>query len=424
MTKTAWPHSREAEESLLGSVLINPAAIVEKEVARVAPDDFYIVLHQDIWRAFQKMGKEIDPIVVGEKTNSTDYLLSLISQTPSALRAAQYAEVIRDFARRRRDIQIAQTILQQAQKGDIDRAGILESLVKNDPIDGGAEDIRGHVEALIKDVEERAKNPTDVWGMRSGFPDLDRRIGGLHREQTLLLAAPPGIGKSVLAMQIAKNVAASGTHVVIYSFEMSAKRVLMRLLSAESGIPTRAMSTGYMSDYWDDFYVAAQQLHALPIHISDIYGMTTFSVRADLARMTIREDVGLVVVDYLNKLLDSDGGDDLSNTKLKAQRMQGICREFGVHGILIQSMTKEGMTATVPKMAAMSGPADVAHEGDNVFLMGKHPEEENCVQLYPAKMRDGDLGRSPIKLQWAKAVPMFVTPTSTEQAGIPEYYHD
>lgn len=425
------PQNRDVEDALLGAVLIDPSVMDERDVAVVKPDDFYIIKHQFIWEAFREVGKDLDIVSVSaflegqhrlNEVGGSAYLAGLIAATPTALHASEYARMLRDLARRRRDIQIANLIVKQAFEGDLDRAKVIELLTNNEKIDGGARHVSEALREFVNEVDVRSQNPREIWGLATGFIDLDKRIGGLQPEQTMLLAATPGQGKSVLAMQIAKNIAERGIGVAIYSFEMSARRVLMRLISADSGIPTRAMNTGYMGEHWDNFYEATAKLERLPLYIADIYGMTTASLRSDLARLRAQHNIQVIVVDYLNKLLDTDGGDDLANTKLKARRMQGICREFNVSGILIQSMNKEGMRTSTPTLADMSGPSDVAHEGDNVFLMAQHPEEKGVVQLYPAKMRDGDMGKAPISLRWATGVPKFVNYTSGEVKL--EWYHN
>jgi replicative DNA helicase len=390
-----YPHDRMVEEALIGSVLVNAELMNEPDIARLQPNDFYILSNRYIWEAIRNLGSSVDIISVYDELGKLEYgshvtsadITGIISRTPMTFHANEYASRILEYSMRRKDIDIARQIATQAFEGTVDRAHFIQLLADNQHVDGGAEHIQPFISTLVKAIEERAKNPRDIWGIPTGFPDLDKLIGGLQREQTLMLSAPPGVGKSILAMQIAHHVAKKGEGVAIYSFEMSAQRVLMRLISADSGVSTRNMNTGRMNGNWQEFYTSATEFDKLPMYISDIYGMTTSELRADLAKLCSKHNIGLVVVDYLNKLLDRDGGDDLSNTKLKAQRMQGICREFGVSAILIQSMNKEGMRATVPVMADMSGPADTAHEGDNVFLMGKHPEIENVVRLYPAKLR-------------------------------------
>lgn len=426
------PNNREAEEALIGSVLIDNSLLKKPTVASITGEDFYLHRNGWIWDACVSLGDTLDVLTLNallekrgvlEEAGGAPYIAALLVNIPSAMNAERYAEIVRELAIRRRDIRIGQTIVSKAYEGTLDRAKYVDMLSKNEKVEGGAESLHNSLKQLVDMVEERSKNPKEIWGIPTQFTDLDKKIGGLHPEQTIIFAATAGKGKSVLAMQIAKNIAEQGIGVAIYSFEMSARRVLMRLLSADSGVPTRAMNTGHMADHWDSFYESVERLDKLPIYLADIFGMETSMLRADLATLKAKHDVQLIVVDYLNKLLDHDGGDDLANTKLKARRMQGICREFQVAGILIQSMNKEGMRSTVPTMADMSGPSEVAHEADVVFLMGVHPENPKLVQLYPAKMRDGDTAHTPITLKWADYTPKFVNYMHENNIAL-EWFHD
>lgn len=426
------PNNVEAEEAIIGSALIDPSIFTIADVRKLKPDDFYIIKNGMIWEACLAEADHLDILTLNTRLTNmgvlaevggSAYLAGIISNTPTSMNAKSYANIIAELAVRRRDIHIGQELIRRSYEGDIDRARFIDMLSKNEPVEGGTESIDRALNDLIKMVEERAKDPKDIWGIPTKFIDIDKKIGGLQPEQTLMLAATAGKGKSVLAMQIAKNVAEQGIGVAIYSFEMSAVRVLMRLLSGESGIPTRAMNTGRMDKHWDDFYGAVDKMSKLPIYMADIFGMESSMLRADLSSLKAKHDIRLIVVDYLNKLLDNDGGSELENTKLKARRMQSVCREFGVAGVLIQSMNKEGMRSDVPVMADMSGPADVAHEGDVVFLMGNHPDNDTLMNLYPAKMRDGDTSHAPITLKWAEGVPKFVNYVGGETVKL-EWFHD
>ncbi len=396
-------YSREAEEALIGSVLINPNVMSETDIM---PSAFFLERHKWIWEEARKLDV-VDVLTLtealGDRVDAA-YFGKLINNTPSSMNAKQYAAVINDYARRRADMSIAEDLAREATDGEVQRASIIDRLLENESTQGEAIHISETLRELVELVHERSKDPKDIWGIPTGFPDVDKVLGGLQRKQTLYLAAPPGVGKSVLAVQIAKQVAEKGHGVAIYSFEMEALRLLTRMVSAESGVPTRAMATGRMEDHWEGFNNAVEAIEHLPIWISDIYGMTSTELSADISRLQARQDFDLVVIDYLNKLLDRDGGDDLANTKLKAQRIQGLCKKYNLAGIVVQSMNKSGMEGT-PKLSAMSGPSDVAHEGDNVFLLASDTEDKSILRLLTAKMRDSDQDAAFVSLRWLPGLP-------------------
>jgi len=424
------PHNREAEEALLGSILLNSSVL---SLLDLKPEDFYIQRYGWVYQAFlnlQKRGVAIDFITVSDELAETglleeiggaSHLTTLINRTVTALHAEDYAEIIANNAVRRNALVVANKIAKDVFTDTLDFAEIIGDLTKAQRVKGEALHIGHYLSELYDEVQERADDPKAIWGIPTGFPDLDKRIGGLQTQETLYLSAPPGAGKSILAMQMARN-ASNQVPVAIFSFEMSAVRLLRRILSAETGVSVRAMRTGWMDNNWIKFTEGIEVLDKLPIYISDIYGMTTASVRAEVAKLKARHGIGVIVLDYLNRLLDNDSDGELENTKQKARRMQSICREFSVAGIIIQSMTKEGMTAAIPKLPHMSGPADVAHEGDSVFLLQDDEEVEGQVNLLPAKLRDGDMGFAPIELLWKVNAPMFVSVARNE--GIEERYHE
>lgn len=406
--------SKDAEMALIGSILIAPEKL---SGLNILSDDFYIHRHRMIWSAAQELNGKLDYVTLMETLEKNGdladvggaaYLTRLINMPPSSESAKNYQEIIVDFARRRIDLQIASEIAQGAHsKEGLDRASIIDSLSRNEKIKGETKHISNAAKSFYSEVETKAKDPHSMWGMETGFIELDKLTGGLQKQQSVIIAGAPEAGKSLLAAQIAKQVAENGHTVVYYSFEMSANRLFARLVSAESGVPTRAMNTGFMEGHWDKFNKGLESLEDLPIYISDVSGMTTASLRSDVARMKALHGVDLIVLDYLNLLLDSDGSNDTENTALKSRRFRAICREFDVAGITIQSMTKEGMDTLIPKLTGISGPASIAFDADVIFLMTKHPEEKNVARLLPAKLRDGDVARKPIDLAWVKGLPKF-----------------
>ena len=183
-------------------------------------------------------------------------------------------------------------------------------------------------------------------------------------------------------------------------------RLVARLVSAESGIKTRDIFTGRMTD-WTGFAEGVAKIESLPLYISDIHGMTTSQMRADVARMKAQYGIKLIVLDYLNLLADADGRDDNVNTSLKSRRFRAICREFDCHGLTIQSLTKQGMDEMSMSLSGVRGPADVTYDADNIFGMVKHDSDPLQRKLLPLKLRDGDEARKPIALVKNATLPMI-----------------
>ena len=402
------PHSREAEEALLGSLIIAPDLI---PTITLRPDDFYIQRHRWIFEAMRNLdSRNVTPdlVTLSEELEHSGtlaelggpaFLTSLINQSPNCYGASQYADIVREKAGRRNDIQIANMIASGAYNGGVDRAKMIDLLTKNADAGAGAVPLSSGLAEFSAMVEERAKDPKDVWGIDTGLADLNTRTGGLHKQQTTMLVGSPGVGKTTLMLQIALHAAQSGHPGIIYELEMDMQpRLISRLMFMLEGIPTRAMMTGRMDDHWHKFTHGLEVLGGLPLYVCDNPVMDTMKIRADVARMKAQKRIEFVALDYMNLLTDSDGTSSNDNTTAKATRFRQICREFNVTGFTIQSETKEGMKSIIPHLADMSGPAEVAYAADNVFFLVEEPDKPLMYKLLPAKQRDGDMGNAPIPL--------------------------
>lgn len=401
------PHSREAEEAVIGSALIDPDAI--RLVAWLKPDAFYIHRNRWIWEAMVYMdekGVAVDLITIGDELVRRNYdvqpayITSLITQTPTSLNIEHHAQIVANYAERRTDIQIANKIASGAYSKDgVDRAAIIDMLTRNTSDRSGALPLRSYLSAFYEEVVERSKSPCEVWGISSGISGVDKATGGWQAEQTTLLAGSPGVGKTTLMLQFMLEAAKHGYKVGIYELEMDAHRLLGRIVQMLTSVEVRAMKTGKMDNHWENFNRGIEILEGLSIYICDNPVMNTSQVRADVARIKARHGLDLVGLDYLNLLTDADGDDKNDNATNKAVRFRQICREFKVAGLSIQSVTKEGMKSLIPTLADMSGPAEIAFSADNVFFMVQDEAKKTDYTLLPAKLRDGDLGRVPVQLR-------------------------
>ena len=404
------PHSQDAEQALLGALLIAPELL---PTITLKPAHFYI--HRNGWiyaamRALYDRGVSLDYVTLSEELERAGqlmelggpaYLTSLLTATPNAYSAEYYADIIRQHAQRRSDIQTANLLAQGAYSGDLDRARIIELLTENTGNARGSRPIADGLNDFYSLIEERSKHPRDVWGFETSLPDLDKRIGGLQRQQTTMLVGNPGVGKTTLMLQIALHMAQQGHPGGVYELEMDLNPSLyIRLMTMLKHIPSRAMNTGRMDGHWDTFNGGIREMEKLGLHICDDPTLDTMAIRADVARVKALYGIDFAAVDYLNLLTDSDMDNKNDNTTAKAVRFRQICREFNLAGISVQSMNKDGMKAVIPNLADMSGPAELAYGADNVFFLVQDPDltKKNAYKLLPAKQRHGDQGNAPIEL--------------------------
>ena len=438
--------NKDAERALVGSAIV--ANGIPPEVTDIQPGHFYYIENRAVWQALQGLaGKDVDPISLENELTRINKLRDVkladvfegLFEIPNAQNIETYAAIVREHADRRRMVLIHNEMGRMVYGQEpLDIAALLNKISMSSRPKADGRSMADVLQSYHEEVLKRSQNPGDVWGLRTGFHDLDERIGGLEKQQSMLIAAPPGAGKSVLAMQSAQHMAKGGARGIIFSFEMRGERVAMRLLSSHAKIPTRAMRTGHMENYWTEFYNGVNELSQLPIIFYDLFGMTTAEVRGVIARAKAKDGLDFIVVDYLDKLLDTGGESDAENTAIKGRKMQSILREFDIAGIFIQSMNKEGMKATIKTMDNVSGSANLMHEVDNAFLLGKDPDDktDKTLLVLPAKLRDGDKGNKPMRLRWADGFPMLLNTTErmfdpndalaskarhVETGGIPAY---
>ena len=419
------PHSREAEEAVVGSVLINQDVYEDvSTILRAA--DFYIVRLRWIWEAFDRLRNRREPIdnlTVAEEMDRKGqledaggpaYLVSLLNQVPTTLNAEAYARIVRMDGLRRRYLAAASTIARCAYDRSlepdelttaIDKAILdaQERITARDNLDAAQ-----ILSEVYDDAAEQAKHPNWVWGMSTGFPDWDRLTGGLHRGQTTIVSAPPGSGKTTLVMQVARNVARKHG-VLIHELEMDRRDLGAKLFASECGITTRQLKSGHVpDDKWETMLQAlAKYEKEMQLLINDTPGITTSQLRANLARVSRQRNIGLLVVDYVNLLADRDSRDENENAAIKLRRLRDIAREFNVALLTIQSMNKEGMNSDVPGLGDVSGRADLVFDADTVFFMVKDKDNKMVINMLPAKLRHGDGNKPRFKLRWDEQLPKF-----------------
>jgi replicative DNA helicase len=300
-----WPHSPANEEAFLGSALIDPEALHE---INLAPEDFYIRRNQWIYETILDLlhnGRDVDYITVCSALDASGRLneiggparvTELLNQSISSLHIESYAETIRDKARRRRVLKITQKLTGAAfsEGGKLSAAisEALEALSRAVVKDRGAQHISQYISQVWDEVSAAYTDPVDIFGITTGFVDWDNITGGLQKGEVVKLSGEPGLGKSLLAMQILSNAAKKGHACALYELEMSGRQVVRRRLSSESKIATAALRSGKITESeFSAFNDAIRDMEKLPIYISDSSSMTTMDIRADLQRL--KENFGV-----------------------------------------------------------------------------------------------------------------------------------
>lgn len=406
-------YSLDAEKAVLGAVLINPEIF---KTIDLRADDFYLDRHKQIWSACQRIvlqGGIIDIVTVSEilgKQHQSD-LFGLISTTPSSLHALDYAEIVREKARRRELVQMASDIAKSAYdaNSDLDKEipGYMTRLVSSAKIAAGAEHISNALSELYDEIQARKDDPRDVWGIPTGFYDYDILTGGHHKGEMTLLSGKPGLGKSIIAIQMACGMANEKPG-AIYEMEMGRTQTVRRSVSVESRVQTRKMRNGNIdAEDWENINKAIEVMEHLPIYLSDHTGWTTASMRADLARLKAVHNVEWFVVDYLYLLQDRYGKDDHERLAYISKSLKNICKDLDLFGLVIHSMTKAEMESHAPGLAGMRGSGQIAYDADVVIYLIED-EQKDYVKLHFAKFRE-DVPDRYIRLKKDGGFPSFKT---------------
>jgi len=419
------PYNDQAERALIGSVLLYPAAYFEI-TKHINVGDFYIIKNQFIWKAIDKLVKshsnvDLLTITTELETNNnlsevggSNYLLGIINDTPSAMHAEEYAKLVAECSMRRRLITLATDMVKNAynQEENIDEyvPVFIAELLKSIGTENETVHISEALSVLYDDIQERAKNPQEIYGITTGIQGIDSITGGLQAGELFLLSGEPGLGKSILAIQIAFCAGKHSNPGVIYELEMSMKQTLRRTLSIESSVRARQMKTGQIND--GEMYSindAIQRLEALPIYVSESTSWTTAKLRSDLTRMKQLYGTKWFVVDYLRLLKDRFEGKEPERIGAITSALHDICKDLDLAGLAIQSMTKEGMKEG--GMTGVYGGSELQHACDVMATLRRSGKKtiDNCeiIDVMFDKIRESDDDRRIVSLIKKAGFPQF-----------------
>ena len=317
------PQSLEAEQAVLGSILIDSRCITDV-VGIVKPEDFYLQQNREIYEAIYTMfnfSQTIDPVTVLDKLkelgyyhdNSRDYILQLMEITPTAANVARYAAIVQEKSMLRGLNQAATDIQQMVSEEVGTPAEMLESAEKKIYAlrKGERGDSLEHIGTTLHKVFDRltelSQSDSLIPGLSTGLRDLDTRINGLNKSDLLLIAARPAMGKSAFALNIGVNVAKKYKKTVaIFNLEMSREQLAMRLLASEGFVELQKLATGKLSeDEWSKLCMASAALSQTDIRIDDNPSVTVADINAKCRRL---DNLGLVIIDYLQLMQGSGYG--------------------------------------------------------------------------------------------------------------------
>jgi replicative DNA helicase len=420
-------HSVDAEEACLGSVLKNPDCYRDM-APYISADDFYIVRNKWVYVAIEDMVRkhtEIDIITVSEHLEESGklkelggkaYLLQLINNTPTSMHAEHYAKIVMNMSKRRNMLQAANDLAKSAYnlETDLDTLipGHITTVLKNLKVDNKTEHLSVGLGKLWDDIVARRENPRQIFGLQTGLQKLDEITGGAQKREIMMITGEPGLGKSLLTMQMVVAMAKAGHAGVIYQLEMSQMNTLRRTLSNESAVEARKMKTGYVNDKeMQDIGEAIAGMESLPIFISNSTSWTTSGIRADITRLKQDHCIEWFLIDYLGKLKDRHDGKDFERIGIMGSALHDTAMELDVAGLVIHTMNKAGYNET-PGMEALSGDTKTGYDPDvAIFLTRdqgrqKPGQVQEVINLSFGKFREGSTA-DVIKLVRKQNFPAF-----------------
>ena len=429
------PHSLEAEQAVLGSMLIDGRCINEV-VGLVRPDDFYLQTNREIYETIYEMfsySQPIDPVTVLDKMrergvfdeqNSPKYLMQLMEITPTAANVKQYAQIVRDKSLLRGLSTAASDIVDTVYEGVGTAQDILEAAEKRIFAirRGNAVDSLEHVGTILLKVYDRlaelAKSDSDISGLSTGLRDLDKFISGLNNSDLMLLAARPGMGKTSMALNIALNVAKKYPKktVAFFSLEMSKQQLVTRLISNESFVDNKKLVTGRLDpEDWSKIGLASTVLNQTDLRVDDNPSLTVAEMNAKCRRL---ENLGLVIIDYL-QLMTAAGGPVKYGGENRQQVVSDISRslkimakELNVPVVCLSQLSRanESRQDKRPMLSDLRESGAIEQDADIVMFLyregyyNKDTENPNLAECIIAKNRHGETGT--VELQW---LPQFTT---------------
>jgi replicative DNA helicase len=422
------PHSIEAEQSLLGALLLDNQAF-DRVADLVTGEDFYRDDHRRIWRHIAKLieqNRPADVVTVSEsvdasedkdKTGGAAYLGSLAQNTPSALNIRRYAELVRERSVQRRLAQVATSIAEDALNPAGKEVGLLldEAESKIFQIaESGARRDQGLIEikpVLAKVFEKidhlyHRDNPSDVTGVPTGYTKIDTMTSGLQPGDLVIVAARPSMGKTALALNIAEHVAVdNGLPVAIFSMEMSSTQLAQRMLGSIARVDQHKMRTGKLNDReWSDLSEAMGKLHETPLFIDEGGALTALEVRARARRLKRQySKLGLIVIDYIQLMSSTSQGENRATEISEISRsLKAMAKELEVPVVALSQLNRavDQRPDRRPVMSDLRESGAIEQDADVIMFIYREvvykpdlPEEQRgLAEVIIGKQRNGPIG--------------------------------
>ena len=428
------PFSLIAEQSLLGSILIDPQSI--NSVADIiSADDFYEEAHRQIYLGIHELfllNHEIDIVTlidmlvrkgIYDKSGGEEYLKSICEAVPSALNIKDYAKIVKDKSLLRQLIAISEEVRNMAYSEQDSVENIIDSAERKIFSVAQGRDSKGfkHIREVLVDVHGHLKDlqdrPDEVQGTKTGFSGVDNMLAGMGNSDLILVGARPGMGKTSFCLNIGTNVAiATKKTVCMFSLEMSAEQLVSRVLSSEAMVDSHSLRTGRLqNDDWDKIAAASSKLAGADILIDDTTGVTVTAMKAKLRRV---KNLGLIIIDYL-QLLQSDSHNDnrVQEVSEISRSLKIMAKELNVPVICCTQLSRgpESRTDKKPMLSDLRDSGAIEQDADVVMFLYRdeyyktdaNSQEASVAEVIIQKNRHGSTGT--VEMGWIGKYTKFLT---------------
>ena len=436
------PHDLDAEQSVLGAMLINPNAITAVAES-LSAEDFYRDTHRLIYKAALTLydkGQEVDVVTLSaqlerdgvlERAGGREFIHTLAEFVPAAANAAHYAGIVREQSVLRALIRVGNEIAELGYQHPGDTPTLLDKCeqkvfaIQQSRRTAEFQHIR---DVLIRNFEhlDAIQREQGVSGVATGFETIDRLTGGFQRANLIVLAARPGVGKTSLALNIAQNVAVEGkAPVAIFSLEMSAQELGERMMCSAARVSSHKLRTGSLSgDDYAKLVQSAGELEKADLYIDDSAGLNMFELRAKARRLKTKTPLALVIVDYL-QLMSGDGRADNRQQEVAniSRSMKQLARELEVPIIAVSQLNRspEARADREPQLADLRESGAIEQDADMVMFIYEDPSDpssKGVVKLKIAKNRNGPTDT--VRLGFVRDYTKFRTLTRDDYADFDE----
>lgn len=439
------PHNTEAEQAVLGAVFLEPSAVITAS-EKLTPEDFYRTSHQLIFTVMLDLSDRNEPVDVVtvtdalqsarhlEEVGGVSYLSDLAGSAPTAANIEYYCNIVAEKALLRRLIRTATHIVSEGYTREDGVESILDDAERE--ILEVAERKRTSEFRTIKDVlietydniEMLQSRKGDVTGTATGFVEFDRMTAGFQKSDLIIVAARPSVGKTAFALNIAQNVATKNdASVAIFSLEMGARQLAMRMLCAEGNIDAQKLRTGRLEDDdWQKLTMAMGSLSQARIYIDDSPSIRVNDIRAKCRRLKQEKGLDIVIIDYLQLILGSGGPRRQENRQQEvseiSRTLKAMARELDVPVIALSQLSRgvESRQDKRPMMSDIRESGSIEQDADVVAFLyrddyyDKESEKQNIIEIIIAKQRNGPVGT--VELAFIKEYNKFVNIDRKHQA--------